>query len=75
MPVSPEPGPTLGPRAVGVLQARDGQILTWREYQDTLAITQALSRPPPEPHQPHPPGGSRAPRRGPAPATDERHSV
>jgi limonene-1,2-epoxide hydrolase len=50
MPVSPEPGPTLGPRAVGVLQARDGQILTWRKYQDTLAITQALSRPPPEPH-------------------------
>ena len=68
MPVSPEPGPTLGPRAVGVLQARDGQILTWREYQDTLAITQALGQVSPRvptaspaPNTPAPPGACPAP--------------
>lgn len=33
-------------RFIGVLRARNGQIVTWREYQDTLAITQALEQPP-----------------------------
>jgi len=41
---------TTGHRAtagfIGVLRARDGQIVTWREYQDTLAIAQALGQPP-----------------------------
>ena len=32
-------------RFIGVLRVRDGRIATWREYQDTLAITQALSQP------------------------------
>jgi uncharacterized protein len=32
-------------RFIGVLRVRDGQIATWREYQDTLAIAQALSQP------------------------------
>jgi outer membrane protein assembly factor BamB len=34
-------------RFISVLRARDGQIVTWREYQDTLAIAQALGQPPP----------------------------
>lgn len=33
-------------RFIGVLRARDGRIVTWREYQDILAITQALGQPP-----------------------------
>ena len=30
-------------RFIGVLQVRDGKILGWREYQNTAAITAALS--------------------------------
>jgi uncharacterized protein len=33
-------------RFIGVLRARGGRIVTWREYQDTLAIAQALAQPP-----------------------------
>jgi limonene-1,2-epoxide hydrolase len=32
-----------GARFIGVLQVRDGKILGWREYQNTAAITAALS--------------------------------
>jgi ketosteroid isomerase-like protein len=28
---------------VGVLRVRDGLIRTWREYQDTMGIAQALA--------------------------------
>lgn len=31
---------------IGVLRVRDGQVLHWREYQNVLAIAEALSRPP-----------------------------
>jgi uncharacterized protein len=31
---------------IGVLRARDGQIVAWREYQDALAIARALGQPP-----------------------------
>jgi uncharacterized protein len=38
---------TTGHRAsasfIGVLRARDGQVVAWREYQDTMAIAQALN--------------------------------
>jgi hypothetical protein len=30
-------------RFIGVLRVRDGKILGWREYQNTAAITAALS--------------------------------
>lgn len=39
---------TTGRRAsapfIGVLRVRDGQVAGWREYQDTVAIAQALGR-------------------------------
>lgn len=31
---------------VGVLRVRDGQIKHWREYQNVLAISEALNREP-----------------------------
>jgi uncharacterized protein len=31
---------------IGVLRARDGQVVAWREYQDTMAIAAALGHPP-----------------------------
>ncbi|MEV7010905.1 nuclear transport factor 2 family protein [Streptosporangium sp. NPDC051022] len=40
---------TTGRRAtapfVGVLRARDGKVTHWREYQDAMAIAEALGRP------------------------------
>jgi ketosteroid isomerase-like protein len=33
---------------IGVLRARHGQIVAWREYQDALAIARALGQPPPD---------------------------
>ena len=41
---------TTGDRAtarfIGVLRVRNGRIAAWREYQDTLAIAQALAQSP-----------------------------
>jgi uncharacterized protein len=41
---------TTGHRAsapfIGVLRARDGQIMAWREYQDTAALARALGQQP-----------------------------
>jgi uncharacterized protein len=30
---------------IGVLRVRDGQVVAWREYQDTMAIAAALAHP------------------------------
>jgi uncharacterized protein len=30
---------------IGVLRVRDGQVVAWREYQDTAAIARALGHP------------------------------
>jgi ketosteroid isomerase-like protein len=30
---------------IGVLRVRDGRVVLWREYQDTLAMAQALGQP------------------------------
>ncbi len=39
-------GRTVSARFIGVLTAGDGQIVGWREYQDTLAMLDALGATP-----------------------------
>ena len=40
-------GTTAAAPFIGVLRTRDGKLAHWREYQHTLAITQAVGRPAP----------------------------
>ncbi|WP_052372039.1 nuclear transport factor 2 family protein [Amycolatopsis taiwanensis] len=38
-----ENGPRGAARFIGVLTARDGRIVHWREYQNVLAMAEAMS--------------------------------